>query len=72
MSWSTWTAWTALSNSREKQLAWLHLSEEQDDQQQWEKNFRNIRNKITSLLCVLERLGHMRGWRGPSPLEVLL
>ena len=37
-----------LGNSREKQLAWLQLSEEQDDQQQWEKNIRNIRNKITS------------------------
>ena len=37
-----------LGNSREKQLAWLQLSEEQDDQEQWEKNIRNIRNKITS------------------------
>ena len=37
-----------LGNSREKQLAWLQLSEEQDDQQQWEKKIRNIRNKITS------------------------
>ena len=31
-----------LGNSREKQLAWLQLSEEQDDQEQWEKNIRNI------------------------------
>ena len=37
-----------LGNSREKQLAWLQLSEEQDDQQQWEKNIRNKGNKITS------------------------
>ena len=34
-----------LGNSREKQLAWLQLSEEQDDQQQWEKNISLLQEK---------------------------
>jgi len=34
-----------LGTTREKQMAWLQLSEEQDDQQQWEKNISLVQEK---------------------------